>query len=175
MNNLKQLKQELKEIKNKCAEIEEKIKCAEIEEKINELKRQESEVRWRAKFNENFYYFTSYGEICPDCDGYCNTENGRYTFGNYFKTAEEAENVVEKIKIYTQLKDLSLRLNKGEKMDWNNSAQEKWYIYLDNFGNILKCCYDSINQEIGQIYCLDENFLEEAKREIGEENLRKLF
>ena len=30
-------------------------------------------------------------------------------------------------------------------------------------------------QRIGQIYCLDSNFLNIAKREIGEENLKKLF
>ena len=46
--------------------------------------------------------------------------------------------------------------------------------FLDNSKNMLKC-YVSIGQELGQIYCLDVNFLDIAKREIGEENLKKLF
>ena len=174
-DKLEELEQELEEIKNKCAEIEEKIKCAEIEEKINELKRQESEVRWRAKFNEIFYYSTSYGEICADCDGYCNTENGRYTLGNYFKTEEEAKNVVEKIKIYTQLKDLALRLNKGEKIDWDDFMQNKYCIGFNHPNNTLMRFHANALQNIGQIYCLDRDFLEVAKKEIGEENLKKLF
>lgn len=163
MNNLKQLKQELEKTKNKCAE---------IEKKIEEL---ESGVRWRAKGGGKYYYFCGHREICADRDGHYKIDTGRYNLGNYFKTEEEAENVVEKIKIYTQLKDLALRLNRGEKMDWNNSAQSKWCIILDLLDNTFRCCYACMRQEIGQIYCLDGNFLENAKQEIGEENLRKLF
>ncbi len=165
MNNLEQLKRELLENKNKCIQ---------IKKKIEELEKQEIKVRWRAKEDENYYYFTSCGEIYADCDGYCDTDNRRYELGDYFKTEEEAENVVEKFKIYTQLRDLALRLNKGEKINWSDSTQHKWGIVLDNFKNILRC-YAYIGQEVGQIYCLDENFLKEAKQEIGEENLRKLF
>lgn len=102
-------------------------------------------------------------------------DTARYGLGNYFKTEEEAKNVFEKIKIYTQLKELALRLNNGKEINWNDSTQNKWDIVLDNSENILRCCFVCIGQEIGQIYCLDENFLEEAIEEIGEENLRKLF
>ena len=163
MNNLKQLKQELEKTKNKCAEIEKKIKELEIK------------VRWRAREGEKYYYFCGHGEICADRDGPYKIDTGRYNLGNYFKTEEEAENVVEKIKIYTQLKDLALRLNRGKKMDWNNSAQSKWCIILGFFNNTFGCSCIYTRPEIGQIYCLDGNFLKEAKREIGEENLKKLF
>lgn len=163
MNNLKQLKQELEETKNKCAE---------IEKKIEEL---ESKVRWRARENEIYYYITSCGKIYAARDGYCDTENGIYELGDYFKTKEEAEKAVEKIKIYTKLKDLALRLNKGEKIDWTNHDQTKYYIYYDCKTMTLDYSNDWSYRKIGQIYCLDENFLEEAKREMGEKNLRKLF
>ena len=166
MNNLKQLKQELEETKNKCAE---------IEKKIEDLEKQESEVRWRAREGEKYYYFCGHGEICADRDGPYKIDTGRYNLGNYFKTEEEAENVVEKIKIYTQLKDLALQLNRGKKIDWNNSDQSKWFIVLGFFDNTLRSNCSYMRQEIGQIYCLDGNFLEDAKQEIGEENLRKLF
>lgn len=165
MNNLEQLKQELEETKNKCTE---------IEKKIEELEKQESEVRWRAKENEIYCYFNDFGKIHVTGDAYYETDTDRYNLGNYFKTGEDAEKAVEKIKIYTQLKDLALRLNNGEKINWSDSTQHKWGIVLDNFKNILRC-YAYIGQEVGQIYCLDKNFLKEAKQEIGEENLRKLF
>ena len=167
MNNLEQLKRELLENKNKCIQ---------IEKKIEELEKQEIKVRWRAKEDEDYYYFTSCGEIYVDYEGYCDTDNRRYELGDYFKTEEDAKKAVEKFKIYTQLKDLALRLNKGEKINWSDSTQHKWVIVLDNSKNILSnYAYTYIGQEVGQIYCLNSLFLDVAKQEIGEENLRKLF
>lgn len=166
MNNLKQLKQELEETKNKCAE---------LEKKIEELEKQKSEVRWRAKGGGKYYYCCGHEEICADRDGRYIIDTGRYNLGNYFETEEEAKKAVEKIKIYTQLKDLALRLNKGRKIDWTNNGQAKYYIYYDHGTMWLNYYHDWSYQSIGQIYCLDENFLEEAKREMGEKNLRKLF
>ena len=106
-----------------------------------------------------------------------NDEDGemRHEIGNCYQTKEEAKKVVEKIKIYTRLKDLALRLNKGEKIDWDNSTSAKWSIGLSNSNNALQCCYAYKGQDVGQIYCLDPDFLNIAKQEIGEENLRKLF
>lgn len=166
MMKLEELKQELMETKNKCAE---------IEKKINELEKQTSEVRWRAKGNEVYYYFHSDGEIVNACD-YCDKRvTDRYNLGNYFRTKEEAEKVAEKMKIYNRLKDLALRLNAGKEFDWEDGGQTKYSIYYDNYNNIFRDKWCALHKEIGQIYCLDENFLEEAKKEIGEENLKKLF
>lgn len=167
MNNLEQLKRELLKNKNKCIQ---------IEKKIDELEKQKEKSYERCRlFNGQLYYFSnSNGSINFDMDNYIKTDNERYELGNYFQTKEEAEKAVEKRRIYTQLKDLALKLNNGEKINWSDSTQHKWGIVLDNFKNILRC-YAYIGQEVGQIYCLDENFLKEAKQEIGEENLRKLF
>lgn len=165
MNNLEQLKRELLENKNKCIQ---------IEKKIEELEKQEIKVRWRAKEDEDYYYFTSCGEIYVDCDGYCDTDNRRYELGDYFKTEEEAEKAVEKFKIYTQLKDLALRLNKGVNVNWRD-GRKKYSISYDASAGKMFSYWNMTLQEMGQIYCLDENFLKEAKQEIGEENLRKLF
>lgn len=165
MNKLKQLKQELEETKNRCAE---------IEKKIEELEKQESEVRWRAKEGGNFYFSTGYGEIRTDCDGHHKLDTDRYSLGNYFETKKEAENVVEKIKIYTQLKDLAFRLNKGVNVNWRD-ARNKYSISYDTSTGKMVSYWNTRLQEIGQIYCLDSDFLDIAKQEIGEENLRKLF
>lgn len=165
MNNLKQLLQELEETKNKCAE---------LEKKIEELEKQKSEVRWRAKGGGKYYYCCGHEEICADRDGRYIIDTGRYNLGNYFKTEEEAEKAIEKIKIYTQLKDLAMRLNKGREIDWTNANQEKYYIGC-NFKNELAYGYIYKTRPIGGIYCLNSLFLDVAKQEIGEENLRKLF
>lgn len=166
MNNLKQLKQELEETKNKCAE---------IEKKIEKLEKQEIEARWRAKEGGNFYFSTGYGEIRTDCDGHHKLDTDRYSLGNYFETKKEAEKAVEKIKIYTQLRDVALKLNHDEEIDWENTTQTKYYICYDN--SLKKLYSDCVwtRRELGQIYCLSIKFLNMALLEIGEENLRKLF
>ena len=95
--------------------------------------------------------------------------------GNYFKTEEQAKEYLKKIKIYMQLKDLALRLNNGEKIDWNNEDQIKYFIYYKyNDNEIYQDVWRTI-QELGQIYCLNETFLNIAKNEIGEDNLKLLF
>lgn len=166
MNNLEELKQELVETKNKCAE---------IEKKINELARQTSEVRWRAEKGDSYYYMLSTGKTNEYKDVDCVLDNDRYNLGNYFRTREEAEKTIEKIKIYTQLKDLALRLNTGKEIDWEDYTQYKYYIYYNCESNRLVCSDILSHKDIGQIYCLGENFLDIAKQEIGEENLKKLF
>lgn len=165
MNDLKQMKQELEETKNKCAE---------IEKKIEKLEKQESEVRWRAREGATYYLICGDGDINVSWDTRDDFDTKRYELGNYFQTEKEAEKAVEKTKIYTQLKDLALRLNNGREICWNDFKQAKYCISRDVEYELVGTpayCY----QEIGQIYCLDSNFFDIAKREIGEENLKKLF
>ena len=76
---------------------------------------------------------------------------------------------------YYDLMDLAEELNNGEKIDWNDFDQCKYLISYNNknkkleIDNVLKI------QDIGQIYCLYDNFLDKAKKRIGEDRLKKLF
>ena len=53
-------------------------------------------------------------------------------------------------------------------------SEKKYIIVLDiNMGLMIS---NMVHQKsLGQIYCLDENFLEKAKEKIGEYKLKKLF
>lgn len=166
MNILKQMKQELEKTKNKCTE---------IEKKIEELEKQESKVRWRGKQCEKYWYISSCGTVSYTMEMNDDQDNRSDEIGNYFRTEEEAKKMVEKIKIYMQLKDLALRLNKGRTFRWNDFKQPKYRINRDVESNELFGAPVYCYQDIGQIYCLDSDFLNIAKQEISEENLRKLF
>lgn len=143
-----------------------------IEKEIRKLKEGK---RWRARYNEKYYFFHSDGAIDASCERGYRIDTDRYNLGNYFQARGEVEKAVEKIEIYTKLKDLALRLNKGEEIDWEDYRQYKYYIYYDYDSNRLACACTLSLRDIGQIYCLDEKFLEKAKKEIGEESLKKLF
>ena len=159
-----------------------------LEERIEELSKELEDLkceldkaksnnceRYRANCGETYYYYSSTG-IVYDCD----ESNGeydinRYAMGNYFQTVKEAKSSVRKIMIYMQLKDLALRLNNGEEIDWENDNQPKYFLYYNNNHKKIYTICTYYSKELGQIYCLDKNFLEIAKQEIGEENLKKLF
>ena len=167
---------EIEKLKEKQEKLERDLE--ELGTQINELEEKEitkSGKRWRGAKDRFYWYIESdckvYGEYEKDDD----YDNARYVIGNYYKTEEEAEKTAEKMKIYTQLKDLALRLNQGRKVDWNSSVQAKWHIYYDHNDSLITTIGNHSYQDLGQIYCLDKNFLEIAKQEIGEDNLKKLF
>ena len=168
MNEIENLRKKQEELKRELEELDTQIK--ELKEQ-NEIK--EDYKRWRAQEDKDYWYIDSDCEIYKEFDRNDDYDNARYIIGNYYKTEEEAKKVVEKIKIYTRLKDLALRLNEGREVNWDDSTQDKWYIYYEC--NSLTTTVSYGYQDIGQIYCLDSNFFDIAKREIGEENLKKLF
>lgn len=163
MNNIKELENKIEQLSKEL----ENLKCELDIEKMN--------TRWRARNSEAYYYFYSYGKIDKALDYRSEETTNRYNMGNYFRTREEAEKTIEKIKIYTQLKDLALRLNAGEEINWKNYKQAKYSIFYNSEMANLLDGEAYLCQRIGQIYCLDENFLDIAKQEIGKENLIKLF
>ncbi len=101
--------------------------------------------------------------------------NNYCKYGLIFLTKEARNKMLEKQEIYLKLKNLAERLNNGEKIDQNNIDKDKYYIYYDYANEELKEECNNVCRNQGTIYCLDENFLDIAKKEIGKENLLKLF
>lgn len=155
---------------NKLKELEQKYK--ELGEEIERLKNQGK--AWKPE--EDDVYYCVYPNGCTEYHTWRDDEYdiGVYEIGNCFETEEEAEAVVEKLKIYTQLKRLAEEIN-TEPIDWENDKQQKYFIEYDF------CCGDLFmgaiyqRQHIGQIYCTNIEFYNIAKEHIGEENLLKLF
>lgn len=163
--------EEIEELKQKLNEAVATTK--QLEEKIKELEEEKNCKRWKAKYGEKYYYIDE-AIINDHYEANDITDNALYERGNYFKTQREAQIVAEKLKIYTKLKDLALRLNKGKEIDWNDDTQNKYHLYYHHDYGICKdvnLCY----QHLGTIHCLDEEFDLKAIKEIGEKNLKKLF
>lgn len=167
----------IKELEKISTKLEnELIRFKKLIEELKESQEEKQEhrnKRWRGEKNEDYYYILGNGGINTNNEDLSLYDNMLYDIGNYFKTEREAQIVAEKLKIYTKLKDLALRLNKGKRLDWSNIDQVKYRLYYYN----CKICQDSnfAYHYLGGIYCLDINFKEEAIKEIGEKNLKKLF
>ena len=130
--------------------------------------------RWEPKDNEEYWYIDSSGAVnytlfMPKIQN----DNMRFKNYNCFKTREQAEAEAEKILVRRQLEDIAKRLNKNEEIDWHNEEQPKYSIRFNYYPGkiVLDRCFRQ--QALGAVYCLDKNFLDVAKREIGEDRLIK--
>lgn len=54
--------------------------------------------RWRAEYDEVYYYLGLNGEIYEDKEMGCVIDYSRYNYGNYFRTREQAERVAMVVK-----------------------------------------------------------------------------
>ena len=164
---IKILQKFIKEKEEQKREEKEELKDFEVAEdgRITKINNRESKKDIYFVDNYNQEYFFSNKEnvdYCIDC-------------GLVFATEQARDKAMFKLKIETKLKNIAERLNKGQKIDWEDDSQPKHCIYYGYDDKKLNCFARRYCKDQGEIYCLDNNFLEVAKKEIGEENLIKYF
>lgn len=132
---------------------------------------------WKPSAGELYYYINSNGEIEYRYYKNRNINDKRRicNIGNYFKTDEEAEHMVEKLKVIRELQDFALEHN-DEEIDWVDNEQDKWAI-----------CYDIEDKEIAyesgkkiksvpfNVYFATEQDCERAIKTIGEDRIKKYY
>lgn len=155
MNSLEYLKKEIKNLENK----------------INELENKGNNNYKRLRYN-NYWFVDNIGINCY-ADKNDRVDNFCYSIGNYFETEEQAKNYKEKLLIEQELKDIAMELNKGEKIDWENDNQYKYYLYYNFSNNEISYRAYMVIKLQGIIYCLDENFKDVVIERIGEERLTR--
>lgn len=129
--------------------------------------------RWHPNEKQLFWFIDSWCRTCVrDYRNLSVCCNEYYNTYNCFKTKEQAETEAEKILIRRQLENIARRLNKREKPDWIKCYKKKYYLGYTPINSriTLECTTTNIAQ--GTVYCLDENFLNIASQEIGEERLK---
>lgn len=152
-----------------------KRKYEELGKEIERLENKKSYKRWRGKPEEFYFHVDTLGELSKGVETKHFADNFRYKTRNYFKTEEEAQRHLDNINTYYELMDLAEELNNGEKVDWNNTNQAKYSISFDISIRILKQVNCRYYKGLGEIYCLNENFLKIAIERIGEDRLENLF
>ena len=125
--------------------------------------------RWKPNSCDAYYYIDAFGNVLSQIETGHYSDSAFWKSYNCFKTREQAELEAEKILVRRMLEDIARRLNKGKKIDWNNSKQPKYCIEL-YFNNIVTNFYYGHKTQ-GTVYCLDENFKDVAIQEIGEQRL----
>lgn len=126
---------------------------------------------WKPKNGEIYYFLTSYADI--DITIWANDapDKCKYAIGNCFRTHEEAEFAVEKLKVIAELKRFAQEHN--EKIDWKDGGWKYWITY-DYTGN--KFFYMStITSKRNDIYFTSEKIAQQAIEAIGADRLKKYY
>lgn len=132
---------------------------------------------WKPSAGELYYYINSKGQIEFSYYNNRSTKDKLHicNIGNYFKTDEEAEHMVEKLKVIRELQDFALEHN-DEEIDWNDVNQEKLYLGMNpkiKSIDIFHTCswiYLPFN-----IYFTSEEIAEKAIETIGEDRIKKYY
>lgn len=152
---------DIKEIEKEIEEV--KSRLNNLENILGEMKKEEGNVQWVPEYGDDYCCIVSgaiktynwYGSIF---DYSC------LEIGNVFKSAEEAEFMVEKLKVIRELNRYSCRFKKGFEqygITYNYDKSEVSFGYLNNVCDYATICYES------------QETVQKAIKEVGEERIKK--
>ena len=148
--------------------IQKRIEALETEfnEKIKTLK---AEVKQREDFpqdGDGYWYIDDYGYILNEKWDGIDFEEFRLEIGNVFKTKEQAEFAVEKLKVEVELRKFSRPFERGVN---NHSLLLEIYNNRNRLDIGVSNCY----QAQGAIYFESEEKAQKAIESVGEERIKK--
>lgn len=156
---------------NKIEELQGKID--ELQKELNELKKKEKEKEsggvWRPEFKEEYWYIDSFGKVTWTINVFNYEDNAMFSIGNVFKTKEEAEFTVEKLKVLAELKVFAEP--KDRKWDGGNRHWDIVYESTLNrvqIVNWLSCRTNGIHFET-------EEKAQQAIDAVGEDRIKKYY
>ena len=140
-----------------------------------EIYEEQKSKDWKPREGELYFYINSNGEIEYRYYKNRNINDKRRicNIGNYFKTDEEAEHMVEKLKVIKELQDFAFE-NRDEEIDWVDNEQDKWEIsYKDS--NVEPICNNYYRAQAFNIYFASKEIAQEAIKKIGEDRIKKYY
>ena len=145
---------------------------------VVEEEKKEKKKYWKPKKDEKYYFITAYEyDVCvmDDMNDEVIVDDNRINMGNCFKAEEEAEHMVEKLKVIHELQKFAYENNEGE-IDWNNFSQNKFCLIYDNEVNNIFVDYFSFTRTNPfNIYFTSFKIAKRAIEEIGEDRIKKYY
>ena len=142
------LQEEIKIMKERIAELEELVK-----------KEQEF-----PQDGDGYWYIDDYGYILNEKWDGLDFEEFRLEIGNVFKTKEQAEFAIEKLKVEAELRKFSRPYEHGK---------FNYYLFFNIESNNLDTQFTSYCPPQGSIYFESEEKVQQAIKSAGEERIKK--
>ena len=142
-----------------------------LQMEINSLKQRISELEQQVKQEQEFpqdgktySYINTYGGVESDIwEGHF-AERNMVKIGNFFKTEEQAEFAVEKLKVEAELRKFSKPFEYGK---------FNYYFFFDIDGNSFRTDFTSYCPPQGTIYFESEEKAKQVIQSVGEERIKK--
>ena len=164
--NVTTLKQQLEAAQQEITKLQQAIEQAEAENDT------------RPKDGDEYYLIGSYGQIGYEYFSSKNIVDAmRIDIGNCYKTKEETEQAVEKMKVMAELKRLADKSWKeaGAEINWPDENTSKYFVRCNmKYGAVLVDVNYSV-KNINDFYFHSEQKAKEAIDKIGEERLKSVF
>lgn len=131
------------------------------------------ESKWEPNLGDLYYYINSNGDIKFS---YYNTRSiNKRCIGNFFKTDEKAEHMVEKLKIIKELQDFALE-NNDKNVDWRDKCTGKYFITYDFYDEEISIAsYTFRNFLPFNIFFTSKEIAQKAITKIGKERLERYY
>ena len=137
---------------------------------------EEKKKWWIPKDGQLFYFANSTLSIMGKYYNENDTiDKRRIAIGNCFQTIEQAQYMVEKLKVIHELEKFAYE-NNSEEIDWNNHRQEKYLVFYSS--NKKEVCIDSVCFSYFSpfvFYFTREEIAKKAIETIGEERIKKYY
>ena len=136
---------------------------------------EEKKKYWTPKEKEKYFYIEDCMGVSDDRNVQAPIDYCRFNIGNYFKTKEEAEHMIEKLKVIHELQKFAYENNEGE-IDWKNFNQCKYKIFYDAEDEDLYVDYSiQCESEPFNIYFTSFKIAKQAIETIGADRIKKYY
>lgn len=152
---------------NKIDELQKK--ADELQKELDELKKQENNGMWIPKRGERYWYIDGCGEVFYTINKFMPKDEKRFFIGNVFKTKEEAEFYVEKLKVLAELKVFS----EPKDREWDGKNKH-WDIDYEGALNRVQTVHWLSCRSNG-IHFETEKKARQAIDAVGEDRVRKYY
>ena len=128
---------------------------------------------WKPNIGENYFFITSSLEVNKFTNEGDMVDESIISSYNCFKTEEEVQHMIEKLKVIKELQNFAIE-NRDEEIDWYDKEQDKWEIsYKDS--NVEPICNNYYRAQAFNIYFASKEIAKEAIKTIGEDRIKKYY
>lgn len=152
---------------SKIEELQKKID--ELQKELDELKKQENNGIWIPKRGEKYWYIDECGDVFYTINAFNQYDEKRFLIGNVFKTKEEAEFAVEKLKVLAELKVFS----EPRDREWDGRNQH-WSIGYD-VQEYKVYIVDWLSYKSNEICFESKEKAQQALDAVGEDRVKKYY
>lgn len=130
---------------------------------------------WKPKKGDKYFFISSRLEVVKFNNQEDSVDKKVINSGNYFKTKEEAQHMVEKLKVIKELQDFAIE-NRDEEISWDEDSRYKFSIYFDYKWKTIRISWATVAHDSPfNIYFASEKAIHDAIDSIGEDRIKKYY